>query len=92
MGVCKRVTKINVNLIAKLIGAQGAKTPAGGACPGETPQERSDEEASGPPAQSEAPGAEINGLKDAYKLGVFFLFFAIKSAYFEKTMIYVIIH
>jgi hypothetical protein len=29
------------------------ETPAGKACPRETPQEHSDEEASGPPAESE---------------------------------------
>jgi hypothetical protein len=32
----------------------------GSARPRETPQERSDEEASGLPAESEVPGAEIN--------------------------------
>jgi len=59
-----------------LIEAVGAKTPAGEACPGETPQERSDEEAPGPPAESEAPGAEINNCKrKAGKAYAGFLFF-----------------
>lgn len=36
------------------------ETPAGCAGQRETPQERSDEEAPGPPAESEVPGAQIN--------------------------------
>jgi len=36
----KSVLKVNVFLIAELIGTEGAKTPAGEACSGETPQER----------------------------------------------------
>jgi hypothetical protein len=47
------------DLIHLLIGAEGAKTPAGVAVTGD-PAGVSDEEAPGTPAESEAPGVEIN--------------------------------
>jgi hypothetical protein len=48
-----------INLTQLLIGAEGAKTPAGVAVTGD-PAGVSDEEAPGTPAESEAPGEEIN--------------------------------
>jgi hypothetical protein len=48
-----------VDLIHLLIGAEGAKTPAGVAVSGD-PAGVSDEEAPGTPAESEVPGEEIN--------------------------------
>ena len=43
-----------------LIGVEGTKTPAGGRVQGRTRRRLAPEEAPGPPAESEVPGAEIN--------------------------------
>jgi hypothetical protein len=59
-----------------LIGAEGAKTHAGEACQGRPRRSVSDEEAPRPPAESEAPGAEINRLQKG------------KGDYHERTALF----
>jgi hypothetical protein len=44
---------IYLNFLNKVDWNGGYETPAGNACPGETPQAQSAEEAPGPPAESE---------------------------------------
>ncbi|WP_335384045.1 hypothetical protein [Neobacillus drentensis] len=48
--------------IAKLIGAEGAKTPAGGRGRGDPAGASASRRLPGTPAESEAPGAQINRL------------------------------